>query len=297
MRILTSLVLVGALATSAQAQSIIAPTEHLAFDQPESWALKYFTSATALMGFDPAPGERPGSVAIQFEAGWLPALSPAQEQVGFAGTAAEDLNKAPVFLRPRVRVALPHRMALIVGGVPPVRAFGVTPRLISAGLEWAMIDSARWRLALRAHGQTGTITGAFTCPDNVLSSAPGSAGNPTGCNAVSSDVATLRYGAVELQASRRLSPHLVPHASVALTGIEAAFQVNARAFDNVDRTRLQTSGVAWATSVGATVPINARLAFVTDMFIAPLYVRRDPVAAPSVDSFVNLRALISWRFR
>src|SRR5262249_9994646 len=147
----------------------------------------------------------PGSLSVQVESGWIPSMTAAQQHVGFAGTASEDLNKAPVFVRPRLRVALPARFAVIVGGVPPIHAFGVTPRLGGAAVEWPRVETGTWQLSWRAHGQPGNVTGAFTCPEAVLTAAPGSAGNPTGCETVSSDVATLRYGAIEFEAARSLS--------------------------------------------------------------------------------------------
>ena len=57
-----------------------AKVQHLSFDSPEAWALKYFTSSTLLSGLQPAETideERgAGSVRVGLELGWLPALSP-----------------------------------------------------------------------------------------------------------------------------------------------------------------------------------------------------------------------------
>src|SRR5690242_16014509 len=51
---------------------------HLNFDRPESWALKYFASASLLSGLTPAdasPESRhPGSITVGVEFGWLPTL-------------------------------------------------------------------------------------------------------------------------------------------------------------------------------------------------------------------------------
>src|ERR1700730_7283889 len=76
-----------ALSVPATAQtSVVAPVENLSFDRPEAWALKYFTSMLLLSGWE-TPEELPsGSVRIGLELGWVPALSPAQERVGFDGT-------------------------------------------------------------------------------------------------------------------------------------------------------------------------------------------------------------------
>jgi hypothetical protein len=296
-RIAAALLLVFAAAGDARAQTVIAPTERLAFDSPESWALQYYTSTTFLEPFDPTGPERAGAIGVQLEAGWLPALAPAQEQVGFAGTAAEDLNKAPIFVRPRVRVAVSPRVALTVAGVPPAHAFGVTPRLLALGAEWAFVDRDSWRLTVRAHGQTGTVTGAFTCPAGVLPFPPGSAANPTGCNAVSTDAATLRYGAVEFGVARRLaSGAVVPHVAFAANAIDARFQVDARAFGRLDRTRLDTSGVTWSTTVGATLRLGDRADATADLLYTPLWVRRGGPGA-TVDGLLTARATITYWIR
>lgn len=288
-----------AFAASASAQPVIAPTENLAFDRPEAWAQQYFTSVSFLTGLGAATPERPGAVSVQLESGWIPALKPAQEQVGFAGTASEDLNKAPIFFRPRVRIALPGRFAVIAGGVPPVRAFGVTPRLAAVAVEWTMTETEAWRVLWRLHGQTGTVTGAFTCPDAVLTSPAGAAGNPTGCEARSADVATLRYGAIELETARRLDRlgDLAPHVAVAVNGIDSRFQVNARAFGRLDQTLLDTRGVTLSIAGGAAIPIKSRIAVAADAFYTPLLVRRRSAAPRTVDGLFNIRALISYRVR
>jgi hypothetical protein len=68
--------------------------------------------------------------------------------VGFDGTTPEDLNKAPVFFRPRVTVGLPRRLSLIIAVDPPARAFGVMPRLLALGIDGAFHDSGTWRFRL-----------------------------------------------------------------------------------------------------------------------------------------------------
>ena len=286
------------LAGSAAAQTVLAPTERLTFDRPESWALQYFTSASMLSGLGPDTSEARGGIRLEIESGWVPPLSAAQQQVGFAGTAAEDLNKAPLLLRPRVRIGVTERLTLIAGGVPPVHAFGVTPKLIDLGAEWTMIDGAHWRAALRAHGQTGTVTGAFTCPAGVVSAAPGSAGNPTGCQTTSDDAATLRYGAVEFAIARRLAGTAVtPHASIALNAIDSHFQVDAHTFGRIDETALFTHGFTGSASAGASVPIGSRFVIVADMFYSPLMVQRTTTAPSALNGFLNVRALVSYRLR
>src|SRR5689334_4242843 len=74
MRKIRNVFLISALAAGAQAQ-----TQHLDFDRPEAWALKYFASSTLLNGLQPPEplSERPaiGSVTLGLEVGWLPRLN------------------------------------------------------------------------------------------------------------------------------------------------------------------------------------------------------------------------------
>jgi hypothetical protein len=294
-----ALVIVMALSVNGSAQTVVSPVEHLTFDRPEAWALKYFTSATLLAGLDTWEDTPPGSVAIGLEGGWLPRLSAAQQLVGFNGTTPEDLNKAPIFVRPRLRVGLSRRLSLIAGGTLPVRAFGITPRLFAVGLGWTAYDAHDWRIVSRVHGQVGTVTGAFTCPSDVLGFPPGSTDNPRGCEAESADVSTLRYVGVELGAARRVAGMhgLTPHVSAGGNWVDAIFQVKARTFGFIDHTQYTTSGATFFVSGGVGVPVTRRLSISGDLFYAPLTVRRTETAARTTDGLLNVRALLSYRVR
>src|SRR5581483_3070311 len=180
----------------------------LSFDRPESWALKYFTSGTLFTGLQPPmpgpEGHKVGSVTVGLEAGWIPALSPEQSRVGFTGRAQEDLNKAPIMVRPVVRLELPGKFALLAAAPPPFEVFGLTPHLLALGLERPIVEREQWRLGVRVSGQTGYVVGAFTCPQSVLAFDPGSPGNPGRCLQESSDHASLHYIGTELQYAHRI---------------------------------------------------------------------------------------------
>ena len=284
-------------AASLHAQTpIVAPVDHLAFDRPEAWVLKYFTATTLLNGLQTPEAVPAGSVDLGFELAWLPTLSTLQQRVGFNGTKQEDLNKAPVFGRPRVRLGLPGHSTLLLAFTPPVEAFGITPRLIAIGIERPLVRVGTWQLGWRAQGQFGTATGAYTCPTRVLAFAPGSPGNPYGCQAVSSDVATLRYLGGELAAARPLTGiRVTPRAGVTVTYVDTAFQVKARTFDYLDRTRLDAAGVMLSANVGVTYPVTPRLSVAADVFYAPLTVRRAFDGPATIDGLLNLRTLITYR--
>ena len=155
-------VIVAGMPRSAAAQTPpgAAPVERLSFDRPESWAMKYFTTTTILNGLETPDQLAAGSVAIGLETGWVPRLSTAQQRVGYYGTMRQDLNKAPILLRPRVSIGLPAHLAFTIAVAPPIRSFGVTPRLAAASLEGPLVERGAWMLGWRASGQLGTVTSA-----------------------------------------------------------------------------------------------------------------------------------------
>ena len=278
---------------------MVAPVERLGFSQPEAWAMKYFASTTLLSGLDIPRDSVPGSVTFGVELGQVPELSVEQQRVGFGGTKEEDLNSAPIFLRPRVAVELPWRLSFTVAFAPPVRFFGVTPRLIAAGLERPFYERAEWKLGWRAYGQVGTVQGAFTCPRAALAFPEGSPNNSYGCEAESADVATLRYIGGELSGSRRFTKMggLTPHAAVAVNYVDSAFQVNAHTFGYLDHTRLETRGTTVSLSTGIGYELTQRFGLAVDLFYSPLEVRRGLGSPLSNDGLLNARALVSYRLR
>src|SRR5215472_10929520 len=188
----------GLLTIQAPAQStgtIFNHNYHVGFNRPEAWGLKYFASTTLLSGLEPPMPEehQVGSVTVGFEVGWLPTLDTGQERIGFNGTAVQDLNKAPIFARPVVRVGLPAKFSFIAAAPPPFEVFGLTPHLIAFGLEHPIVERPNWSLNWRGYGQVGTVKGAITCPESVLAFPPGSPENRTRCTGASADVASLRY--------------------------------------------------------------------------------------------------------
>lgn len=294
-----------AVAQPAPTVPVVNPTEQLSFDRPESWALKYFDSAMLLSGLETPRARTPGSVSVGFEIGWLPALSASQRTVGFDGTKTEDLNKAPFLPRPRVVIGLPDRFSLIVAGDPPVRSFGIKPKLLAIGLERPVYETSRLVLGVRGYGQVGSVEAAFTCPASVLGFAPGSAANSYGCRAESSDTASLRYVGGEMSAAYRGDRlhKLSPRVAIGVNYLNTIFQVNAlrrdpgAAFDYLDRTRETAHGVTASVSGGVSYPLTNRLQAAADVFYTPLSVRRFAGAPDRNDGLFNVRALVTYRLR
>jgi hypothetical protein len=283
----------------AAAQMVMSGVDRLTFDRPESWALKYFTSASLLSGLETPRTRQPGSVSVGLEFGALPPLTSAQQLVGYDGTEAQDLNKAPFFLRPRVTVALPARMALIVGIVPPVRMYGIKPAMLALALERPIHETASWAVGLRGYGQVGRVEGSYTCPQSVLAFEAGSAGNAEGCQAASSDVATLRYVGGEVSVAYRpeAANRISPHGAFGVNYMTDAFQVDALTFGMVDHTRYESHGVTVSVSGGVSYGLTSRLALGVDVFYSPLSVARHPGVPVQNDGLLNVRALVTYRLR
>jgi hypothetical protein len=276
---------------------VIGSRTQVAFDQPEAWAMKYFTSMTLLNGLDVHEPLPPGSIQIGAEIGWLPRLSTVQQRVGFFGSAPQDLNKAPFFVRPRVTIALPGRFSFTAAGVPPVRSFGITPRLAAVSLAHPIYDRDGLMIGWRAGGQVGTVTGSFTCGPAMVAAGLDTPANPEGCVAPSSDTATLRYGGVAIDISRRAGRAWTPHASVGVNYMSTVYQINAVTDEYIDHNRLDTHGLTVAASAGIGYAMTKRLTVAADVFYSPLTVRRRFDAPRSIDGALNARALVLYRLR
>ena len=119
-------------------------SEHISFNRPEAWALKYFAAVSTFTPLQ-APRERaPGAVeALSLEGGWVPDLSESERRVGFEGTKVEDLNRTSVFGRPRILVGLPAGFAVEAGWVPPIEINGAKANILNGAVEKTFFDDAR----------------------------------------------------------------------------------------------------------------------------------------------------------
>jgi hypothetical protein len=294
---------VGLLTGEAIAQlPTINPVVHLRFDTPEAWALKHFASMTLMSGLQPpeplVEGRRIGSITVGFETGWMPTLTPEQARVGFSGKKEEDLNKAPIFARPIVRVGLPWKFSIVAAGPAPIRAFGVSPRLVALGLERPIVERSQWRIGWRGYGQFGSVKGAFTCPQKVLAF-PAGPNNPSACTGYSADEITLRYAGTEIQFSHRMPgmPRLTPHAAAGFNVIDGIFQVNAPLATKIDHTRLWARGTTFSGTAGLSYLLTQRMGITVDAFYSPLSVQRQIAGPRQNDGLFNVRALLSYRMR
>jgi hypothetical protein len=91
-------------------------------------------------------------------------------------------------------------------------------------------------------------------------------------------------------------PKLVPHASVAGTFVDVAFQSHSPITFGLAQTRQWTRGGMFSTTGGATYLFTQRIAFSVDFSYAPLAVSRTAGAPVTNDGLFNVRGLLSYHF-
>jgi len=286
-------------ALPAAGQPVIRDDENLDFDRPEAWALKYFTSVSLLTGFGVPEERRAGSLELGLELSWIPDLDARQRQVGFSGSKVEDVNKAPVLLRPRAVIGLPRGFALTVAYVPPVEVFGVEPHLLAVSLDRPVGHAGDWRFGARLYAQVGQVVSDITCPREVAGSEDLEI-NPTGCDEASADTVRMRYAGFELSAGRdAAAAHdtaWMPYAALALNRLDTEFEVDALTNGLRDRSRLTARGWTWSATAGVRYRHRSGVGLAVEAFYTPLSVERSADDAET-DPLFNLRTLATWSLR
>lgn len=286
-------------ASAVHAQDVFEVTQNLDFDDPEAWALKYFTSASLLTSLGAVERRPLGSIEVGVELIQVPHLDREERTVGFGGLKDEDLNRSPVWARLRATVGLPLGFAATVGWVPPVEVDGIEADLVSVALEKRLLGlPGGFSLGARLSGQFGDATGDITCAaggDELFP--PGSPENPFGCDGPSSDTVTLEYIGLELVAGVPL-PGPLPdlHFGAAANRLDMAFQVDAPTFGFRDRTRLLADGETISFTAGATWDWRKRARIGVEVFYTDLDVVRRGEVENENDPLINVRALLSYRF-
>ncbi len=283
----------------AQEPPVFEIVQELDFDEPEAWAMKYFTSASLMTSLGPVESLEPWTVDLGLELLQIPHLDQEQRTVGFGGFKEEDLNRSPVSARLRLALGLPGRLNLVLGLTPPVEVDGIEANLFSLALERALVDRDRWGLGLRAYGQVGEAEGDLTCTaggDEQFP--PGSPENPFGCEAPSNDTVTLEYTGVELNAHYRPRGSRAPviHAGVAFNQLDMEFQVDALTFGFRDRTLQLAEGDTVSWTLGATWGLSTKTRLGLELFYSALDVQRIGQETEN-DPLLHLRAMVRYRLR
>lgn len=261
--------------------------------------MNYFTSVTLLSGLSMPRSRAPGSIEIALELDRIPQLSESEQRIGFDGRKEEDLDKSPVFGRPRITIGLPWRSALILSYIPPVKLYGLKPHIFTIALERPLLESGPWTLGARLYGQLGTVRGAFTCPDEVTAYPPGAPGNVYGCDTQSNDKAYQHYAGLELSGAYRIERlgGLTPYVTLGANYLNPKVQVHAQVFGHADRNRLDADTVTVSAGLGLIYALDERLTLSAGAFYSPLEVTRQPSTSSNNDPLINFRTQISYRFR
>ena len=283
-----AIVLIAA-AGSSSAQ-VLDDVEELDWDRPEAWAMKFFSSVSLLTGLGPPRAREPWSLEIGLELDTIPHLDEDQRRVGFGGAKVEDLNRLPVFGRPRLTIGLPSKLSLDVAWVPPIELRGVKSNLFSLALERPVYATGPWTLGVRVYGQLGTVKGDLTCSEEDASSPPGSPGNIWGCEAPSKDELTLNYLGAAFTGGYRYQKTDF-HWGLAANYMDMEFQVNALTFGIIDRTLLLADGWTWSLNGGASWSLGGRTSLAVELFYSPLSVVRPPSTTTKNDPLLNLRTM------
>lgn len=291
--IVLSSVFMGA-CLDAAAEVVYRGDERLAPERPEAWAMHYFTAASLMTGFGASPELRPGQWAMAAELGQIPRLSQEQQQVGFSGSKAEDLNKSPAIGRLRGWIGLPGGWIGELGFTPPVEIHGARPRaLFSAAIGRTLYKREDFSLSARLFGQHGSVGGDITCPSDVAATQDPQA-NPYGCMAPSDDALRLNYYGLELVSALDRGPWQW-HASAAAVRFETEVQVDALTFGIHDLSRLTATDVRPAFAVGASRGFARRWRCGAELLYVPLQVRRDAGAASGNDPLASIRLYLRYQ--
>ncbi len=274
-----------------------AAAQPIAFDSPEAWALKYFSSVSTFTAIGPPVVREAGSIDFGLEGGWIPHLSESQRRVGFGGTEVEDLNKTAVFGRPRLTVGLPGGFSVEAAWVPPITINGGKANLVAAAIERPFFVGDPGTLGLRLYGQLGHSKGDYTCSEDVVAQPPGSAGNPKSCDARSRDSATLNHVGAALTGGLKVGDGGAVHFAVGGTYHDLVFQVGAFTAGVPDNTRLATHGWTGWAAAGVGFPLGKTASIAAEAYYSPLLVRRPPDTDTQNDGLFNVRALVRFHLR
>jgi len=291
--------LVAASAAPARAQFVVAETETLDFDRPESWGMKYYASLALLTSMGVPEKRAAGSVDLGFEGSYVPQMSDAERRIGFNGTKLEDVNKTSFFGRIRGSVGLGKGLALELGYTPPIEAGGAKPNILALALGRPFDLSSTWRLGVRGYGQIGKIEGDITCSADEAAAGDDPQLNPFQCVEPSEDESHQKVIGLELVAGYDGSSRFKPYVGLGLNYMDLEFNVNALYADGrVEDHNVQlTSGTTVSATAGLTFAASKSWRVTGELFYSGLSITRPPSTTSANEGFFNARAFVSYRIR
>jgi opacity protein-like surface antigen len=302
-RCLSTILLAVALGVAApvpaRAQLVLAETETLDFNRPESWGMKYFVSLSLLTGMSVPQKRAAGSVDLGFEGGYVPQLSDAERRIGFNGTKLEDVNKTSFFGRVRGSVGLGKGVAVELAYTPPVEWGGAKPNIFALALGRPIELAPSWRLGVRGYGEIGTIRADVTCSAAEVAAGDDLQANPFRCVRPSEDETRQKVVGLELVAGYDGHSRFKPYAGIGLNYMDLEFHINAVYSGGrvEDHTIQRTSGTTVSATAGLTFAASNRVHVTAELFYSWLTVERPPSATSANEGFLNGRVFVSYRVR
>jgi opacity protein-like surface antigen len=286
-------------APPARAQSVVAVTETLDFDRPESWGMKYYASLALPTSMGAPQPRATGSVELGFEGSYVPQMSDEQRRIGFNGTKLEDVNKTSFFGRIRGSVGIGKGLALELGYTPPVEVGGAKPNILALALGRAFELSPRWRLGVRGYGQIGTIEADITCSADEVAARGDLQHNPFQCVEPSEDESQQKLIGLELVAGYDGDSRFKPYLGLGLNYMDLEFQVNAiYAGGLVEDHNLQlTSGTTVSATAGLGFEASRSWRVTAELFYSWLSITRPPSTTSGNEGFLNGRMFVSYGVR
>ena len=274
-------------------------TEELDATRTEAWAMRWFAAVATPTMFGVASETEPWSFDLAFEGGSIPSLSEEARRVGFNGTKVEDLNRAPLFGRPVVRLGLPADFTLSAGWVPPIDFDGVAPNLLSFALARPRWSGERGRLSAQAFYLDGRLDGDSSCPQSEVDAGDDPVANPFGCEEASNDTMSITSWGLELGYAWQATPEVDLFVTGLWQQLDSEFQVRALYDGFRDRNRLVYDGDDYALTAGAGWQATDKLRLAGELFYSPLDVVRDPTGqGPSQnDPLFNFRLMGTYKLR
>jgi hypothetical protein len=279
--------------TPACAQMVVEDNTNVASDSPEGWAMRYFAGTTLMTSFGETAKLAPWKWNVALEAGSIPRLGDAQQQVGFGGSKQEDLNKSPVFGRLRLALGLPEGWVAELGYTPPLEIDGSRARNIFAvAIGKRLFDADGLSFSMRALAQAGKVEGDITCPAK-LAGVTDPAQNPFGCKSPSNDTFTTNYYGLDATLGYDAGGWKW-YAGAGIVRADLEVQVDAQLFSHDDRSRVNSSSnLPWLT-LGVRHDFTREWSLGAEVLYVPLEVRRPPGYGNERDSLASVRVQLRY---
>ncbi len=285
--------------TGGSERLVVADTERLDFDRPESWAMKYYASLSLLTGAGVPRERHAGEIDLTLEGGSVPQLSIEERRVGFDGTKVEDVNKTRMFGRLRGTLGIGRGFALELAYTPPLTVGGARPNILALALGRPFALSSSLRLGVRGYGQIGTITADITCSASEVAAGNDLPRNPFQCVRPSEDVSRQKIAGLEVVAGYDGASRVKPYAGIGVNYMDLAFHANAVYSGGLveDHTVQLTSGTTMSATAGLTYEMARRFSVTAELFYSWLSVSRPPATRAAGEGLLNARVFFSYRVR